>query len=60
MGWQGLQIGAVERQPPGLRLHEAADCLDDRRFAGTVGPDDANDLAGTDADREVVDRGNGP
>jgi hypothetical protein len=47
---------AVDGDRPGIRMLEAGEDADQRRLAGTVGADEAVDLAGTDVEADAVQR----
>jgi hypothetical protein len=49
------QVLTTQRHPPGARLQEPEDRLDQRRLAGAVGPDDGDDLALLHRDAYVVE-----
>src|SRR5262249_41369707 len=51
------QVVAVEGDASTRRLVDAADAIEQRRLAGTVGPDERADLTGVDRERQV-DQGN--
>ena len=51
-----VQHGLAEPHAAGVGAHEAADDVEQRRLARAVGADDADDLAGRDRQRDVVER----
>src|SRR4029077_11311237 len=50
------QLAAVELDAAGVGDDEAVERVEERRLAGAVGSDDAEDLAGADLERNVVQR----
>ena len=51
-----VQHGLAEAHAAGVGAHEAADDVEERRLARAVGADHADDLAGRDRQRDVVER----
>ena len=51
---------AIDLEPRALRRHEPGDRPEDRRFARTGLPDDAEGLAGRDLERDPFDRADQP
>ena len=61
--WRQLFTGAVQpavdgpqADPTGVGPIEAGDQVEERRLAGAVGPDQAEDLAGADLEVDAVER----
>ncbi|MNL28833.1 hypothetical protein D3C87_1504960 [compost metagenome] len=57
IGTQAVQALALEDHVALADRQHAADCLEQRRFAGAVGTDDAVDLAGLDRQVSAVEDG---
>ena len=55
VGADDAQAGAVDDDDAAVEGEGAAEQVDERRFPGAVGPDDAGHAAAGDRDREVVD-----
>ena len=56
MGFEPVELSAVEMHGALLVVQRAADAIDQRRFAGAVRPDQAEPLAGRDRQRNLVER----
>src|SRR5437899_3087785 len=50
------QRSPIEEDPAGVRLHHARDAVEQRRLAGAIRPDEAQDLAPVEVDRDAVQR----
>src|SRR5262249_40870914 len=48
-------VGVAEPDPPGIRLDDAADQIDDRGLSGAVRTDQAQDLVFRDREAEIAD-----
>jgi hypothetical protein len=56
MRGQPGDVDAVDDDAPGARALDAAERVDERRLAGTVRPDDREQLAGTQRQRDAPER----
>src|SRR5205814_10505826 len=54
LGPRVRDVGAVQRDAALVRVQRSADAVEQRGLAGAVGPDQADDLAGVDRERDVV------
>jgi len=53
---KGTVFGPIKPNGAAIRLDHAAQDFHERRFAGAVFSDEADDLAGADIHREIVER----